>query len=260
MLTQISSALAIGCLIAGSLCAADDPFCGKWKLDQGKSKIAGEQMKIEDLGGHKFKITFGATSDTITADGTDQPVHYGRTTAITEEGTNTWKMVDKKDGKVIDSMTHTLSSDGNTQTIEGTSTKPDGSTSDFKVELKRVGSGSGFAGTWESTDVKIGSPEQWEIKPYGAQGLTFYTPAFNDTLSMNFDGKDYMEKGPNVPPGSASSGKRIDAHTVELTDKIQGKVMDHTKFEVSPDGSTLTLTIHETGQPNAITIVYDKAS
>jgi hypothetical protein len=34
--------------------------------------------------------------------------------------------------------------------------------------------------------------------------------------------------------------------------------MDHTKFEVSPDGKTLTLTIHEPGQPKTLTVVYDK--
>ena len=75
---------------------------------------------------------------------------------------------------------------------------------------------------------------------------------------MKFDGKDYEEKGPNVAPGSMSSGKRVNAHTLEVTDKVKGEAMDHTKFEVSPDGKTLTLTVHGTGQPNALTVVYDK--
>jgi len=75
---------------------------------------------------------------------------------------------------------------------------------------------------------------------------------------MKFDGKDYEEKGPNVAPGSMSSGKRVNAHTLEVTDKVKGEVMDHTKFEVSPDGKTLTLTVHGTGQANAQTVVYNK--
>jgi hypothetical protein len=258
MLTRTAFVLALMCLIAGTLYATDDPFCGKWKLNQGKSKIAGEQMKIEDLGGNKYKFTEGNISNTIAIDGTDQPAHFGRTVAITQESPTIWKMVIKKDGKVISSMHHTVSDDGKIQTIEGTATKPDGTTSDFKVVDKRIGAGSGFAGTWESTNVKIGSPNEWEIEPYGASGLTFNTPAYHDTLSMNFDGKDYTEKGPNVPAGSTSSGKRVDANTLEITDKIKGELMDHTKYEVSPDGRTLTLTIHETGQPNAVTIVYDK--
>ncbi|MBV8811631.1 MAG: hypothetical protein JO033_23435 [Acidobacteriaceae bacterium] len=258
MLIRINAALALTWLMAATLCAADDPFCGKWKLNQEKSKIAGEQMKIADLGDDKYKFTFGNVSDTITADGTDQPTHFGRTTSITKEGPNTWKMVIKKDGKVISSMDHILSDDGKVQTIKGTDTKPDGTSSDFEVVAKRVGTGSGFAGTWESTDVKIKSPNEWEIEPYGANGLTFNTPAYKDTLSMNFDGKDYTEKGPDVAAGSTSSGKRIDANTLEVTDKIKGQVMDHTRFQVSSDGKTLTLTIHETGQPHAVTIVYDK--
>jgi hypothetical protein len=258
MLTRINTALALTSLIAGTLWAADDPFCGKWKLNQEKSKISGEQMKIEDLGDGKYKFTFGEVSDTITADGTDQAIHFGRTMSLSKEGPNAWRMIIKKDGKVMESMTHALSSDGNTQTIKGTNMKPDGTKSDFEVVDKRVGSGSGLGGTWESTDVKFNSPDEWVIEPYGTNGLTFDTPAYKDTLSMNFDGKEYSEKGPNVPPGSTSSGKRVDANTLEITDKVKGQVMDHTKFEVSPDGKTLTLTIHETGQPNALTIVYDK--
>ncbi len=258
MLTRINTALALTCFFAATLYAADDPFCGKWKLNQEKSKIAGEQMKIADLGDNKYKFTFGNVSDTITADGTDQPTHFGRTTAITEESPTTWKMVIKKDGKVISSMEHILSDDGKIQTIKGTDMKPDGTTSDFEVVTKRVGSGSGFGGTWESTNVKINSPDEWEIEPYGANGLTFNTPAYKDTLSMNFDGKDYTEKGPNVAAGSTSSGKRMDANTLEVENKVKGQVMDHTKFEVSPDGKTLTLTVHEMGQPHPITIVYDK--
>lgn len=260
MLTRLNSALALGCLIAGTLCAADDPFCGKWKLNMDKTKVTGEQMKIQDLGNHKFKWTSGNDSDTVTADGTDQPVHYGRTMSLTMEGPNSMKMVIKQDGKVLTSMTHALSDDGKTQTIKGTDMKPDGTTSDFDVVDKRVGGGSGWTGTWESTDVKFNSPNEYDIDANGSDGLKFTVPAYQDTLAIKFDGKDYTEKGPAVSPGSTSSGKRTDAHTIDMTDKIKGKVMDHTKFEVSPDGKTLTLTIRETAQPNALTIVYDKAS
>jgi hypothetical protein len=258
MLTRITFAFALTCFIAGFLHAADDPFCGRWKLNQKKSKITGEQMKIEDLGQNKFRFSFGNESDTVTADGTDQPVRHGRTLSLAPEGPNALRMVIKKDGKVLSSMIHALSEDGNTQTIKGTATKPDGTTSDFAVTDKRVGGGSGWTGTWESTDLKFNSPDEWVISPYGSQGLAFDTPAYKETLRMNFDGKDYPETGPNVAPGSASSGQRLDAHTLEITHKIQGKVRGHTRYEVSSDGRTLTLTVHETGQPNALTVVYDK--
>jgi hypothetical protein len=250
--------LALACLLAGTLWAADDPFCGKWKLNMEKSTFTGEQIKIKDLGGNKYEWTVGNVSDTITYDGTDQPVHFGRTISMAPEGANSWKMVIKKDSRAISSMIHTISDDGKTQTIKGTETKPDGTTSDFNVVWKKAGGGSRWGGTWESADVKFTSPDEWDIEAYESDGLTFNTPAYQDKLSMRFDGKDYEEKGPNVAPGSMSAGKRMNAHTLDVTDKVKGQVMDHTKYEVSPDGKTLTLTIRETGQAKALTIVYDK--
>jgi len=250
--------LALACLVAGTLWAGDDPFCGKWKLNIEKSKFSGEQMKIEAFGGNKYKWTSGNVSDTILADGSDQPVHFGRTISLTPEGANSLKMVIKQNGKLLSSMTHSVSADGKTQTIKGTDNKPDGTTSDFNVSMKRVGAGSGLSGTWESTDVKFTSPGEWDIEPYEGDGLTFNTPAYQDTISMKFDGKDYEEKGPTVAPGSMSAGKRVNAHELELTDKVKGQVMDHTKFEVSPDGKTLTVTVREVGQPTPLRYVYEK--
>ena len=258
MFKRIFHFMALTCLVTGTLRAADDPFCGKWKLNVDKSQFTGEQMKIQDLGGNKYTISWGTAPTTIVADGTDQPDRFGGTVSIAPEGANAWKMVVKKDGKVLSSMTHSLSADGKTQTIKGTNYKPDGATSDFETHMKRVGSGSGWGGTWESTDVKFTSPDEWEISPYEEGGLTFNTPAYKEVLSMKFDGKDYEDKGPDVAPGSVSSGKRVDAHTLEVTNKVKDEVMDRTEFQVSPDGKKLTLTIHETGQPHAIMLVYDK--
>lgn len=255
---RIYVSLVLAFLLAGLTSAADDPFCGKWKLNKEKSKLTGEQMKIEDLGANKFKWTFGDDSETITADGTDQMGHFGTTSSLIAAGANNWKMVIKKDGRVISSMTHSVSADGKTQTIKGTDFKPDGTTSDFTETMTRIGSGSGLAGTWESTDVKFTSPDEWEISAYEGDGLTFTTAAYKDTLSMKFDGKDYEEKGPDVPAGSMSSGKRMNPRLLLVTDKIKTQVMDTTSFELSTDGKMLTVTVRETGQPKAQTYVYDR--
>ena len=250
--------IAFACLLAGTLWAADDPFVGKWKLNMEKSKFTGEQVKIQDLGSNKYKWTSSGVSDTLTYDGTDQADHFGRTVSMASEGNNSWKMVVKKDGRVISTMTHTIAADGKSQRIKGTETKPDGTTSDFDVTWKKVSAGKGWNGTWESTDVKFTSPDEWDIAAYEGDGLTFNTAAYDDKLSMKFDGKDYEEKGPNVAPGSMSSGKRVNAHTLDVTDKVKEQVMDHTRYQVSPDGKTLTLTIHETAQPKPLIIVYEK--
>lgn len=250
--------LTIVCFFFGSLQAANNPFVGKWKLDQSKSKLAGERLKIQNLGGNKYSIGFGEISDTIAADGTDQPVHFGRTESITRQGSNVWKIVTKQDGRTLSTSTWSLSPDGKTLNVHGTDTFADGSTSTSQVVAKRIAGTSGLPGTWESTSLKIGSPEEFEIQPYENDGLSLVTPAEKDTLSMKFDGKDYREVGPNVALGSASSGRRVNGRTLEVTDKVKGQVMDTTQFKVSPDGKSLTLTVHEKGQSKPLTIVYDR--
>jgi len=257
-LVTCTVALALTALVTGTVWAKDDPFCSNWKLNKDKSKVTGEQMKIEDLGDNKYKFTQGDESNTITMDGSDQPIHYGRTMSLTNESPTSFKMVIKRDGKVLSSMTHSLSDDGNTQTVKGTDYKPDGSTSDFEVISKRVGSGSGWNGTWESTKIDFNSPGEWDVAPNGSNGLTFKDPAYKETWSFKFDGKDYPGSGPDVPSGAVASAQRIDAHHFQMTYKINGKVLNRNTFEVAPDGKTMTVTSHQTGQPNPQTYVYDK--
>jgi hypothetical protein len=252
------AAYLLAASFAASLSAASDPFLGTWKLNMSKSTFSGYRYKIEDLGQNRYKLTFGAEPDTLTADGTDQPVHYGNTMAFTLEGPNIWKFRTKKDGRVIATFTDTLSADGKTIVSIGTANKPDGTTEDFQETWKRVGNGSGWAGIWETTKVEANAPDELVISPYHTDGLTFNTPAYKDVLSIEFDNKDYAETGPNVAPGSMSSGKRSDVNTLELTDKIQGKVMDKATYKISKDGRTLTITTYYTGQVKPQIAVLEK--
>jgi hypothetical protein len=167
-------------------------------------------------------------------------------------------MVIKRKGTIISSMTHTLSPDGANQTIKGIENKPDGSTSEFTVEMKRVGSGSGWAGTWEQVKVEENSSHELDIDAYQDGGLTFRSPDYRASVSMNFDGKTYGEVGPDASPDDAFSGHRVDAHSLDLTFEMKGQVIENRKYQISPDGRTLTITTLETGQPHARIMVYDK--
>jgi hypothetical protein len=258
MLKHAFQTLLVACAVTGTLLAAKDPFVGTWKLNESKSKLTGEQFRVEALGRNKYTFTFGNVSDTLVADGTDQPVHYGRTMSISEQGPNVWKVVTKTDGRILSSDTWRLSQDGKTMNVEMTGKRPDGSTFNSHWEGKRMAGTEGFAGMWESTQVKIGSPYEFEIKPYDGDGLSFYAPTEQETLTMKFDGKDYPDTGPNVPEGSVCSGHRVDERTLEMTDKIKGTVMDTAQFKVSSDLGTLTITVHEKGQSDPLTFLYDR--
>jgi hypothetical protein len=72
-----------------------------------------------------------------------------------------------------------------------------------------------------------------------------------------FDGKDYPLTGD--PDADTRSYKKIDARTMELTNKKDGKVVANAKIVVSADGKTRTVTLTAAGKKVHSTAVYDKA-
>lgn len=77
-----------------------------------------------------------------------------------------------------------------------------------------------------------------QIRPSEEDGLSFMNPAENSAKNMRFDGKDYPNQGPDVAPRSASSGRRVNERTLEITDKINSKIRDTQQVELSPDLKT----------------------
>jgi hypothetical protein len=71
---------------------------------------------------------------------------------------------------------------------------------------------------------------------------------------VKLDGKDY----PNEGSGSSSSVRRVDEHTLEMTDKRGGKVIDTREIKVSPDGKRLTMTVHAPGRDKPNVMVFDR--
>ena len=250
--------LLVTCLLAGTLWAANDPFVGKWKLNPSKSTLV-DEMKVEALGANKYGLDLGGGfNETVVADGTDQPAFRGTTLSLTVEGPDTWKVVRKKDGSTLVTGIWKLSEDGKTLTDAYTENRADGSTFSLDYVYQRTAGTSGFAGRWESTSEKVNSVYEVQIQPYEGDGLSFITPAEHRTRSMKFDGQDYADAGPHVLPGSAASGRRVNERALEITDKIEGKVMSTQRVEVSPHGKTLTITVRPAGRTKPNILVFDR--
>jgi hypothetical protein len=102
------------------------------------------------------------------------------------------------------------------------------------------------------------SAYEFQIVPYERDGLSFITRGVKESQDMKFDGKDYPDAGPNVVPDAASSGQRLNEHTLEMTDKIKKKVIDTRTIELSPDLKTLTMTIRPVGQNKPNILVFER--
>ena len=97
-----------------------------------------------------------------------------------------------------------------------------------------------------------------QVRPYEGDGLSFIDPSEEETKNVKFDGNDYPNLGPNVAPGSASSVRRVNERTLEMTDKIDGKVMDAQQIELSSDLKTLTMTVHTVGRGEPNILVFER--
>lgn len=238
--------------------AADNPFVGDWKLNPSKSKLI-EEMKVERLAADRYGFDFDGTGmvETIVLDGTDQPGAFGTTVAVTAEGPTAWKVVRKKDGRMLLTANWKLSEDGNMLTDDFSSVSPNGTASTVHLVFKRTGSGTGFAGTWDSTSTTVNSVFVIQIRSYEGDGIS--TNSSSLTRKMKLDGKDYRNAGQNAAMLPTSSVRRLDARTLELVDKrSDGKVYDTQRIELSSDLDTLSMLVQKEGRTQPNILVFDR--
>jgi hypothetical protein len=248
----------LGLCIAPLALAADDSFVGKWKFNPDKSQLNGLTYKVEDVGNNQYKFAFGDDAETVSLDGKPHTTKYGNTWSVTKSGSNGWHWVTKRNGKTTSDAMWTVSEDGATSTYVSTETRPDGSTSHDETKLKRTAGTSGLIGTWESTEIKIGTPNTIRMMAWEKDGYSITNPAYKGETDFKLDGKDYTPKGPTVAKGTTVSGKKIDDRTMELTYKLNGKMTETDRWELSADGKVLTDTINYSGVDKQEVDVYER--
>ena len=260
---RMSLAISLAAISTGfgtsALGAANNPFVGDWKLNPSKSKLT-DEMKVENLAANKYGFDFEGDGvvETIVIDGTDQPGVFGTSLSVTAEGPGAWKVVRKKDGRVLLTANWRLSNDGNTLTDDFSAISPNGTASTVNYVYKRTGRGSGFAGTWVSTSAAVNFVFVIQIRPYEGDGLSIIN-ASSLTRNVKLDGKDYPNVGPNAGIVATSSMRRLDASTLELVDKSSnGKVYDTQKIELSSDLNTLSMTVQNVSRTQSNILVFER--
>jgi hypothetical protein len=257
MLKRVFQLIVMAGLLGSAVWAADDPMVGDWKLNPLKSKLT-DVMKVENLGGNKYSFDFGGGDPEIAvADGTDQPGHFGIMIAVSVTAPDEWTVVRRKDGKVLATGVWTLSKDSRTLSDHFTAARPNGDSTSLDYVYKRTGGGTGFAGTWVSSSEQVNSVVVLKVGEWEGDGLSFITQGGGGTKNVKFDGKDYANVGA-VLDGMTASARRLNERTVEMTDKISGKVRDTQEISVSADGKTLIITVHIPGRSEPDVQVFER--
>ena len=250
--------LATVCLATGVAWAAESPFIGEWKLNPSKSRMP-DEMKIERKGGNTYAFDFGGGAETIVVDGTDQPGGYGGTVlSVKAEAPDTWIIQRKKDGRLQINATWKLSKDGRTLTDNFRQFGSSGRMVSMDYVYQRIGGGSGIAGDWQSMKETMNTPFPFQVKAFQGDGLSFTTVVEGKTQNVKFDGKGYPDEGPFVARGASSSAERVDARTLVITDKANGKVMDTKTVGLAADLKTLTVTTRFPGSDKPTVWVFER--
>ena len=258
MLRLTIPVLLVTCLASGAVWAANEAFVGEWKVNPSKCKLT-DQMKVESVAGNKFAFELGGgTAEIIVPDGTDQPGIAGTTLSVTIVGPDSWKVVRKQEGRILLTGFWKLSKDGSTLTDDFTQFGPNGSSTNVKYVYNRTAGTSGFAGTWETTSATLDSVYVIKVEPYEGNGLSFVNSSQGVTRNLTFDGKDHPLVGPNAFPGSTSSARRVSERTLEITTRISDKVAGTQEDTLSPDGKTLTVTVHAPGRATPNILVFER--
>jgi hypothetical protein len=248
-------ALLVALVATGPL-RADDPFVGKWKINSSRTTLF-DQMKVGNAGANKLVLDFGGGPETVIPDGTDQPGNSGTTLSVTIERADTWKVVRKKAGRALLTASWKLSPDGNTLSDDYTEFDDKGTADSAKYVYRRTAGGSGFAGTWESSSATMNSGYIVEIRPWDGDGLSIIDHP-EVVKNVKFDGKEYPNQGEKASKDSTSSVRRVGQGTLELTDKINGRIVGTRQFVLSADLKSLTITVPSgvPGKPNLL--VFDR--
>ncbi len=229
-------------------------------------------MTVAAAGANRYALTFGpGETDTVVADGSDQPALGGTTLSITVKGTHSWDITRKMKGRTLLIAHWTLSEDGKTLDDAFTQYLPDattlfsqplpnGSTLFLPYSYGRTAGNSGFLGTWDSESAKVKAGIELQIQPYEGDGLSFKRSDEEMPRTVKLDGNDH----PNLDPkggdkGTAYSARRLNERSLEITEKSRGEITGTRQIELSGDSRILTMTVRLVGQgmPQSI-LVFDR--
>jgi hypothetical protein len=236
-------------LLVPVVAMAQSPFDGTWKDDMSSIQWPAKPDGFLLQNG-MFECKTCVPPIKVKADGTDQKVTgdpYSDALSVRVIDDHNVENTFKKDGKVVYTLKRSVSSDGNTMTVNWTySGNPSGGPQTGTDTAKRVAKAPAGAnlisGSWrtEKADMSANAPT-WTFKTNGNE-LTS-TDSTGSSYTAKLDGTDAPYTG---DPGITSvSVKMLGKDTLEETFKRDGKVVEIHKVTVSADGKTLKVIVDD---------------
>ena len=224
----------------GALAAS--PFDGTWKV-RPESLHASGRPYVLVVDQNEFRCASCTPSLSVKPDGQFHEVsgHAFDSRAVKIVDPRSIEVIDRKNGKVLEDQTFVASQNGKqlrVRVVDESGERP--STSSYVLN-RSVGNSveegkHAVSGSWVLTSMR-----QTTIMP-----TTFKMT--EDGFSWSHNGQHYEAKfdgGPVAiegdPTHTMASVRKLGANKVQETDTLNGRTVDESVYEVSPDGKSLTL-------------------
>lgn len=258
-----------------SLAVAQGPFVGTWKLNPAKSHLAGAIITFGPAENDAVQLTANGANYSFRVDGKTYRMASGDLAVWQQDNSTTWKTVYRDpQGKLLSTDTWTLSPDHRSLTVARSGMRPDGRAYSGKTVYMRVATGpmggspaasgppaqsltSSLMGSWKSTAVTEGAPEEMIIAAYGLGGLSFKFPAQKISFLAVYGGREVTPTGPRVPPALTIALERVGASGFRLIRRFSGDVIYSAVYTVSSDGKTIKQIGNAKGDPSQ-TLIWEK--
>lgn len=237
--------LLVSVCLASATLFAQSAFEGTWRFSPQSGEFGGKPESFL-LHSGVYRCDSCVPKIEVKADGEYHKVsgspYYDSISARAIDD-HTVEVMTKKRSKVVGTTKMTASPDGSTLIEVWTFVSEGGQRGNGTTVSKRVApapeGANKASGSWQPEKLENAS-ESVLLVTYKVtgDGLSM-SDQTGDSYTAKFDGKDYPYKG---DPGTTSvSLRKIDANTIEETDKRDGKVISVSRMTVSPDGRTMKL-------------------
>lgn len=211
-----------------------DDFYGAWRMEGSAQADANPQLSFIERG-DSIETNSNGRTYSFKLDGAEYPAgESGQTVSWRRTGDRSYEATQKDKGEIVTVSAVQISADGKTMR---TTVKPKDGSAPLPIVMERSQGATAaepLIGFWKLALVS-GSKV---IEP-SANGVRI-TSSAGDTYTAVFDGRDYPMTGTAVDPGAVVSLNRISDRAFEETRKSSGIVIARVRFELSPDGKTLT--------------------
>jgi hypothetical protein len=227
-------------LLGSGATLAVSPFDGSWKIDLKSVNMTGKP-DVYLLAKGEYACSSCLPDLQVKADGAEHTVAdhtYYDTAMVKVTGPHSIEITLKKGGKEFAHMVDTVSADGNTLTSRFRNHIGDqevtGTVAERRVAAAPAGSHP-VSGTWQQQTFDAGDAVkdiQYEMTADG-----FHMSWAGQSYDAKFDGKEYSVNGDQGKTTVVL--KKIDARTVEESDRRDGKIVDEFRMTVADNGRTI---------------------